>query len=93
MDNSELLLLLESPDALSAKVDEAIQVRSPAADLSKCDVPGLTQINGGATCGGAALAASQPCRTLRLLAALSTCRVRRRRAACCLLSNTCTCSV
>jgi len=26
MDNSELLLLLESPEALSAKVDEAIQV-------------------------------------------------------------------
>lgn len=27
MDNSELLLLLESPEALAAKVDEAIQVR------------------------------------------------------------------
>jgi polyadenylate-binding protein len=26
MDNSELLLLLESPDALSSKVDEAITV-------------------------------------------------------------------
>ena len=26
MDNSELLLLLESPEALEAKVDEAIQV-------------------------------------------------------------------
>jgi Poly-adenylate binding protein, unique domain len=26
MDNSELLLLLESPEALAAKVDEAIQV-------------------------------------------------------------------
>ena len=26
MDNSELLLLIESPDALEAKVDEAVEV-------------------------------------------------------------------
>ena len=29
MDNSELLLLLESPEALEAKVEEAIDVRPP----------------------------------------------------------------
>ncbi len=34
MDNSELLLLLESPEALAAKVDEAIQVRQSQHVLS-----------------------------------------------------------
>ena len=42
MDNSELLLLLESPDALAAKVDEAITVlrqhgAMPAADSADGD--------------------------------------------------------
>ncbi|PKU61809.1 polyadenylate-binding protein 3-like [Dendrobium catenatum] len=41
MDNSELLLLLESPDALSAKVEEAIQVLK----LSKTQVSGRVPLH------------------------------------------------
>ena len=36
MDNSELLLLLESPESLAAKVEEAVQVLK----ISKTKVPG-----------------------------------------------------
>lgn len=36
MDNSELLLLLESPESLTAKVEEAVQVLK----ISKTKVPG-----------------------------------------------------
>lgn len=38
MDNSELLLLLESPDSLSAKIDEAVEVLK--ISNSKAEVPG-----------------------------------------------------
>lgn len=40
MDNSELLVLLDSPDSLSSKVDEAVQVlKLSTAKVSSSDAP------------------------------------------------------
>ncbi len=39
MDNSELLLLLESPEALEAKVDEAIDVRETPVCMTLFPTP------------------------------------------------------